>query len=115
MSPEDAPVNSNINRDGTAALLGGNSVGGGRGSIGKALIGAIIVSLLTNGLVRLGLESGASSMVVGLVLLLAIAIDVRWTKWRYKLQSKVYVSPTHLALPPAPSIDARSASPYAMN
>ena len=39
----------------TAALLGGNSVGGGRGSIGKALMGAIIVSLLTNGLVRLGL------------------------------------------------------------
>ena len=66
----------------TAALLGGNSVGGGRGSIGKALMGAIIVSLLTNGLVRLGLENGASSMVVGLVLLLAIAIDVRWSKWR---------------------------------
>ena len=38
----------------TAALLGGNSLGGGRGSIGKALMGAIIVSLLTNGLVRLG-------------------------------------------------------------
>ena len=68
----------------TAALLGGNSVGGGRGSIGKALMGAIIVSLLTNGLVRLGLQSGASSMVVGLVLLLAIAIDVRWAKWRHK-------------------------------
>ena len=99
----------------TAALLGGNSVGGGRGSIGKALMGAIIVSLLVNGLVRLGLQSGASSMVVGLVLLLAIAIDVRWAKWRYKLQSKVYVSPTHLALPRSPSIDSRSASPYAMN
>ena len=39
----------------TAALIGGNSVGGGRGSIGKALMGAIIVSLLVNGLVRLGL------------------------------------------------------------
>ena len=36
----------------TAALLGGNSVGGGRGSVGKALIGAVIVSLLTNGLVE---------------------------------------------------------------
>ena len=39
----------------TAALIGGNSVGGGRGSVGKALMGAIIVSLLLNGLVRLGL------------------------------------------------------------
>jgi ribose transport system permease protein len=99
----------------TAALLGGNSVGGGRGSVGKALIGAIIVSLLTNGLVRLGLQSGASSMVVGLVLLFAIGIDVRWNKWRQKLQSKVYVSPAYLALPSIPAIDAGSASPYARN
>ena len=64
----------------TAALIGGNSVGGGRGSVGKALMGAIIVSLLVNGLVRLGLQNGASSMVVGAVLLIAIAIDVRWTQ-----------------------------------
>ena len=98
----------------TAALLGGNSVGGGRGSVGKALMGAIIVSLLSNGLVRLGLESGASSMVVGFVLLLAIAIDVRWGKWRHKLRATVYVSPTYLALPPAPRLDD-GASPYAMN
>jgi ribose transport system permease protein len=99
----------------TAALLGGNSVGGGRGSIGKALIGAIIVSLLTNGLVRLGLQSGAPSMVVGLVLLFAIGIDVRWAKWRQKLQSKVYVSPAYLALPSIPAIDVGSSSPYARN
>src|SRR5580704_3045170 len=99
----------------TAALLGGNSVGGGRGSIGKALIGAIIVSLLTNGLVRLGLQSGASSMVVGLVLLFAIGIDVRWAKWRQKLQSKVYVSPAYLALPSIPAINVGSSSPYARN
>src|SRR6202041_2334651 len=90
----------------TAALLGGNSIGGGRGSVGKALVGAIIVSLLTNGLVRLGLETGASSMVVGLVLLIAIAIDVRWGKWRHKLRANVYVSPSYLALPPAPLLTA---------
>ncbi len=99
----------------TAALLGGNSVGGGRGSIGKALMGAVIVSLLTNGLVRLGLQNGSSAMAVGIVLLLAITIDVRWVKWRQKLLAKVYVSPAYLALAPAPSIDRQSASPYAMN
>jgi ribose transport system permease protein len=99
----------------TAALLGGNSVGGGRGSVGKALMGAIIVSLLTNGLVRLGLANGASSMVVGAVLLLAIAIDVRWSKWRHKLRARVYVSPAYLALPSAPLFMADASSPYAMN
>jgi ribose transport system permease protein len=99
----------------TAALLGGNSVGGGRGSIGKALVGAIIVSLLTNGLVRLGLENGASSMVVGAVLLLAIAIDVRWVRWRHNLRAKVYVSPAYLALPTMPAFATDASSPYAMN
>jgi ribose transport system permease protein len=99
----------------TAALLGGNSVGGGRGSIGKALVGAIIVSLLTNGLVRLGLENGASSMVVGAVLLLAIAIDVRWVRWRHNLRAKVYVSPAYLALPTMPAFASDASSPYAMN
>jgi ribose transport system permease protein len=99
----------------TAGLLGGNSVGGGRGSIGKALMGAIIVSLLSNGLVQLGLENGASAMVVGLVLLLAIAIDVRWVKWRHNLHAKVYVSPAYLSLPPAPPFAVDASSPYAMN
>jgi ribose transport system permease protein len=98
----------------TAAIIGGNSIGGGRGSVGKALMGAIIIALLSNGLVRLGLENGASSMVVGLVLLLAIAIDVRWGRWRNSLRAKVYVSPAYLALPPAPPLDDAS-SPYAMN
>ena len=99
----------------TAALLGGNSVGGGRGSVGKAVMGAIIVSLLGNGLVRLGLESGASSMVIGLVLLLAIGFDVRWSKWRHRLRARVYVSPAFLALPPAPVFAAGSSSAYAIN
>jgi ribose transport system permease protein len=98
----------------TAALLGGNSVGGGRGSVGKALMGAVIVALLTNGLVRLGLASGAAPMAVGFVLLLAIAIDVRWGKWRHSLRANVYVSPAYLALPPAQLLDD-PASPYAMN
>ena len=99
----------------TAALIGGNSVGGGRGSVGKALMGTIIVSLLVNGLVRLGLQNGASSMVVGAVLLIAIAIDVRWTRWRHSLRAKVYVSPGYLALPAAPPFVSDPASPYAMN
>ncbi|MGA8586171.1 MAG: SMP-30/gluconolactonase/LRE family protein [Roseiarcus sp.] len=99
----------------TAALIGGNSVGGGRGSVGKALMGAIIVSLLLNGLVRLGLPNGASSMVVGAVLLIAIAIDVRWIRWRHSLRAKVYVSPAYLALPAAPLFVSDPSSPYAMN
>ena len=45
----------------TAAVLGGNSLGGGRGSAAKAVFGAIIVMLIINGLVRLGIASGAGA------------------------------------------------------
>ena len=99
----------------TAAILGGNSLGGGRGSTGKALMGAVTVLVIQNGVVRLGLQSGSGSMVLGLILLLAITVDVRWLKNRHKVLNKLYVSPSYLALPPAPETAAGSGSPYAVN
>lgn len=97
----------------TAAVLGGNSLGGGRGSAAKAVIGSITVMILINSLVRLGVTSGANSLLLGMVLLAAVAIDVRWLKNRNKLLSKVYVSPTYADLPPAPATSGASA--YAVN
>ena len=99
----------------TAAVVGGNSLGGGRGSVTKALVGAIIVLLITNGLVRVGFQSGAGSLALGLILLAAIGIDVRWLKNRHKLLAKVYVSPAYLDLPACPDTRAGSGSPYAEN
>ena len=97
----------------TAAVVGGNSLGGGRGSAVKAIIGSITVMLIVNSLVRLGITSGANSLLLGSVLLLAVAIDVRWLKNRHKVLSTVYVSPTFAALPVAPGTQAPS--PYALN
>ncbi|MBX3530125.1 MAG: SMP-30/gluconolactonase/LRE family protein [Rhizobiaceae bacterium] len=97
----------------TAAVLGGNSLGGGRGSAAKAIIGSITVMIMVNGLVRLGVVRGGSSLMLGLVLLAAVAIDVRWLKNRLKFLNKVYVSPTYAELPAAPSTEG--ASPYALN
>lgn len=99
----------------TAAVVGGNSLGGGRGSVAKALMGAVVVLLITNGLVRIGLQSGAGSLALGLILLAAIAIDVRWLKNKHKLLAKTYVSPAYLELPPAPATEPGSGSPYAVN
>ena len=97
----------------TAAVLGGNSLGGGRSSAAKAVIGALIVMVMINGLVRLGVTSGANSLLLGAVLLVAVGIDVRWLKNRHKFLSRVYVSPTFAELPPAPATAAPS--PYAVN
>ncbi|MAC77448.1 MAG: ABC transporter permease [Rhodobacteraceae bacterium] len=89
----------------TAAILGGNSLGGGRGSVAKALMGALTVLVLTNGVLRLGLNSGSGPLVLGLALILAVFIDVRWMKNRHKLLSKVYVSPTLVQMPEPRSTD----------
>jgi len=99
----------------TAAVLGGNSLGGGRGSVGKALLGTFIVVLLTNSLLRLQMPSGYNSLLLGGALLLAVATDVRWLKNRHKLLSRVYVSPTFFAPATAASTDVGSGSPYEIN
>jgi ribose transport system permease protein len=99
----------------TAAVLGGNSLGGGRGSAAKAVMGALTVLLLTNGLIRLGLKSGATQVFLGIMLLFAVIVDIQFVKNRFKILAKVYVSPTFFPLPPAPATVAESTSPYALN
>lgn len=99
----------------TAVVLGGNSLGGGRGSAAKAVMGTIIVALITNALVRLSLRNGANDLALGLVLLGAVMIDVKWNKNRLKILSRAYVSPTYLELPKPPETTADSGEPYAVN
>jgi ribose transport system permease protein len=99
----------------TALVLGGISLGGGRGSIVKAMLGAIIILLVQNSLIRMGLTSGTSSLILGAILLLAVAIDVRWLKNRHKVLARAYVSPTYFRLPPLPETAKESGSVYALN
>lgn len=99
----------------TAVVLGGISLAGGRGTVARALIGAVIVFLLVNGLVRMGLPGSATSMALGLILLAAVGIDVKWAKNRAKAIQKIYVNPTVVEFTPAPSLARGSDSPYAEN
>jgi ribose transport system permease protein len=103
----------------TAAVLGGISLGGGRGSVAKAAVGTLLVLLITNGLTSMSAPGGVIRMVLAAILVLAAVIDVRWLKNRQRIISKVYVSPTYFALPPAPSCDVAKdpdrANVYAVN
>jgi len=99
----------------TAAILGGTSLGGGRGSVAKAVFGALIVLLLSNALVQFGIQGGATALIFGLILLASVIIEVRWSKNRGKILNKVYVSPTYARLPDSPPTEADSGSPYAVN
>jgi D-xylose transport system permease protein len=58
-----------------AAVIGGTSLFGGRGHIKSALLGALVITSIDNGLGLLGLSSGTKFVVTGAVLLLAVAVD----------------------------------------
>jgi ribose transport system permease protein len=99
----------------TAVIIGGASVAGGRGTVWRALIGAIIIFTMTNGLVRIGIPGYITSAITGFILLVAIGVDVKWAKNRDKVIQKIYVNPAVLPLSRAPSIKRGSGSPYAQN
>jgi ribose transport system permease protein len=99
----------------TAAILGGISLGGGKGSVAKALVGTLIVLLITNGLTTMSAPGGVNRMVLAGILLLAAMIDIRWVKNRYRIISKVYVSPTYHAMPAMPATAPDSGTPFALN
>lgn len=59
-----------------SCFIGGASAYGGTGTIGGALIGALIMGTLNNGMSIMGISSNTQQVVKGLVLLIAVAIDV---------------------------------------
>lgn len=99
----------------TAAVVGGNSLGGGRGSIAKAIMGAIIVLVMNNGLIRLGYGTGTNQMVLGLMLAVAVVIDIRWMKNRHKILNEVYVAPIYHKMGETQSALPDGGTPYALN
>jgi len=58
-----------------AAVIGGTSLRGGSGSVAGALLGALFMQSLDNGMVLLGVSSALRQICIGLVLLLAVWID----------------------------------------
>jgi len=58
-----------------AAVIGGTSLFGGRGSTWSALLGALVTGSIANGMDLLALSSSIRFMVTGAVLLLAVTLD----------------------------------------
>jgi D-xylose transport system permease protein len=63
-----------------AAVVGGTSLFGGRGSVWAALLGALVIGSINNGVQLLGLSTEVQSFATGGVLILAVAIDVVITR-----------------------------------
>lgn len=58
-----------------AAVIGGTSLFGGRGSAWAALLGVIVIMSISNGLTLLNLSSAHRYMITGVVLAIAVVID----------------------------------------
>lgn len=58
-----------------AAVIGGTSLFGGRGRIASALVGALVIGSLSNGLNLYNASSATKYMVTGSILLAAVTID----------------------------------------
>jgi ABC-type xylose transport system permease subunit len=58
-----------------AAVIGGTSLFGGRGTAWSALLGIFVIMSIQNGLTLLSLDSSVQFMVTGAVLLIAVIID----------------------------------------
>ena len=59
-----------------AAVIGGTALSGGIGTIYGAVIGAVIMQSLQSGMAMVGVDAPLQSIVVGLVLVLAVFIDI---------------------------------------
>jgi ribose transport system permease protein len=64
-----------------AAVIGGASLAGGRGSMVGTLLGALFLSIARNGFILLGVTAFAQEIAIGLIILIAIGID-RWVTIR---------------------------------
>lgn len=59
-----------------AVVIGGTSMSGGEGSMVGTLIGILIIGIIANGLNLLGVAQGPQKMVKGLIIVVAVIIDV---------------------------------------
>jgi D-xylose transport system permease protein len=63
-----------------AAVIGGTALAGGVGTIYGAILGALIMQSLQSGMAMVGVDAPFQNIVVGLVLVLAVWIDIQYRK-----------------------------------
>ncbi len=58
-----------------AVVIGGASLSGGRGTITGTIVGALLISFLRNGCTLVGISTNAQLIVIGVVIVFAVALD----------------------------------------
>lgn len=68
----------------TAVILGGASLAGGSGSIGRTFVGALVIGILKTGFVLLGLSSYTQYVAECIIILFAVYLDISASKRKVK-------------------------------
>ncbi|MBI2946610.1 MAG: ABC transporter permease [Verrucomicrobia bacterium] len=58
-----------------AAVVGGASLSGGKGSALGAVLGALLIQMISSGIVILGIDQNYSQIIIGAVVILAVVLD----------------------------------------
>jgi ribose transport system permease protein len=66
-----------------AAVVGGASLSGGKGSALGALLGALIIQMISSGIVILGIDQNYSQIIIGSVVIVAVLLD-QFNNWLAK-------------------------------
>jgi len=98
-----------------AVFIGGAAVSGGIGTVIGSIVGGLVMAFLNNGLQLIGAGADAVQIIKGLVLLLAVAVDV-WSKsqgrpsilgiWSRKRRPRI-----DAGIPEAPAVVPTSGTP----
>ena len=59
-----------------AVLIGGTSLFGGVGTVSGTLVGALILTLVLNGMNLLAIDANWQPLVTGVIVILAVSLDV---------------------------------------
>ncbi len=58
-----------------AVVIGGASLSGGRGTVLGTVVGTLLITFLRNGLTLLGIETNTQFVVIGAIIIAAVAVD----------------------------------------
>ncbi len=72
-----------------AVIIGGTPLSGGRGTILGAVIGALIIQVITTGILFLGVDVKWSTFVTGAVIIVAVAVDQLVRRQRERRQRTI--------------------------
>ena len=77
----------------------------GRGNVFRALLGFTTVFIIGNSLINAGFHGGSAQAVMGSILLIVLAADMKYRKERHRILARAYLDPAALKMDPVTGME----------